>query len=69
MFLSCLEFIWDGMAHAVGFFRSIEIASGVTLWTVLCCFIILSVLIVGLINVVHAGSTSKSPRRRRKDDE
>mgnify|MGYP006928631572 CR=1 FL=1 len=72
MFVDCLDLIWDGMSQAVGFFRSVQIVSGVSVWTVLCCTFVLSVVIAGLVNVVRIGGLSAraiSSRRRKGDDD
>lgn len=71
MFLQLLDLIWDGMQRAVGFFRGIEIVSGVSLWTVICCSFVLAVVITGLVNVVRIGSLSSraiSSHRKKGDD-
>ena len=59
------------MQRAVGFFRSIEIVSGVSVWTVICCSFVLAVVITGLVNVVKIGSLSSraiSSHRKKGDD-
>ena len=43
MFFQLLDLLWDGMQRAVGFFRGIEIISGVSVWTVICCSFVLAV--------------------------
>lgn len=71
MFVQLLDLLWDGMQRAVGFFRGIEIASGVSLWTVICCSFVLAVVITGLVNVVRIGSLSSraiSSHRKKGDD-
>lgn len=72
MFVQLLELLWDGMQRAVGFFRGIEIVSGVSVWTVICCSFVLAVVITGLVNVVKIGSLSSraiSSHRKKGDDE
>lgn len=71
MFVQLLDLLWDGMQRAVGFFRSIEIVSGVSVWTVICCSFVLAVVITGLVNVVKIGSLSSraiSSHRKKGDD-
>ena len=71
MFVQLLGLLWDGMQRAVGFFRSIEIVSGVSVWTVICCSFVLAVVITGLVNVVKIGSLSSraiSSHRKKGDD-
>lgn len=71
MFVQLLDLLWDGMQRAVGFFRGIEIISGVSVWTVLCCSFVLAVVITGLVNVVRIGSLSSraiSSHRKKGDD-
>lgn len=71
MFVQLLDLLWDGMQRAVGFFRGIEIVSGVSLWTVICCSFVLAVVITGLVNVVRIGSLSSraiSSHRKKGDD-
>lgn len=71
MFIQLLELLWDGMQRAVGFFRGIEIVSGVSVWTVICCSFVLAVVITGLVNVVRIGSLSSraiSSHRKKGDD-
>ena len=71
MFFQLLDLLWDGMQRAVGFFRGIEIISGVSLWTVICCSFVLAVVITGLVNVVRIGSLSSraiSSHRKKGDD-
>lgn len=71
MFVQLLELLWDGMQRAVDFFRDIEIVSGVSLWTVICCSFVLAVVITGLVNVVRIGSLSSraiSSHRKKGDD-
>lgn len=72
MFLQLLGFIWDGMEEVVCFFKRVQISSGVSLWTILCCCFVLSVVIAGLVNVVRIGGLSAraiSSRRRKGDDD
>lgn len=71
MFVQLLDLLWDGMQRAVGFFRGIEIISGVSVWTVICCSFVLAVVITGLVNVVRIGSLSSraiSSHRKKGDD-
>ena len=71
MFVQLLDLLWGGMQRAVGFFRGIEIVSGVSLWTVICCSFVLAVVITGLVNVVRIGSLSSraiSSHRKKGDD-
>lgn len=71
MFVQLLDLLWDGMQRAVGFFRGIEIISGVSVWTVICCSFVLAVVITGLVNVVKIGSLSSraiSSHRKKGDD-
>lgn len=71
MFVQLLELLWDGMQRAVGFFRGIEVVSGVSVWTVICCSFVLAVVITGLVNVVRIGSLSSraiSSHRKKGDD-
>lgn len=71
MFVQLLDLLWDGMQRAVGFFRGIEILSGVSVWTVICCSFVLAVVITGLVNVVRIGSLSSraiSSSRKKGDD-
>lgn len=71
MFVQLLDLLWDGMQRAVGFFRGIEIVSGVSVWTVICCSFVLAVVITGLVNVVRIGSLSSraiSSHRKKGDD-
>lgn len=71
MFVQLLELLWDGMQRAVGFFRGIEVVSGVSVWTIICCSFVLAVVITGLVNVVRIGSLSSraiSSHRKKGDD-
>ena len=71
MFVQLLDLLWDGMQRSVGFFRGIEIISGVSVWTVICCSFVLAVVITGLVNVVRIGSLSSraiSSHRKKGDD-
>lgn len=71
MFVQLLDLLWDGMQRAVGFFRGIDIVSGVSVWTVICCSFVLAVVITGLVNVVKIGSLSSraiSSHRKKGDD-
>ena len=71
MFVQLLDLLWDGMQRAVGFFRGIEVVSGVSVWTVICCSFVLAVVITGLVNVVKIGSLSSraiSSHRKKGDD-
>ncbi len=75
MFVQLIDMLFTGMGKAVDFFRSIEVVSGVSVWTVLCCCFVMSVVITGLLNVVRIGSvtsraisTARSRRQKGDDD-
>lgn len=71
MFAQLLDQLFLGMGHAVDFFKSVEVVSGVSVWMVLCCCIVMSVVITGLINVVRIGfvtSPSNHAARAARDD-
>ncbi len=73
MFAQLLDQLFLGMGHAVDFFKSVEVVSGVSVWMVLCCCIVMSVVITGLINVVRIGGVTSraisTVRSHRKGDD
>lgn len=70
MFLELIDLIFDGMAHGVKFLRDVKISGSVSVWTIICCSFVFSVLISGLINVVKIGGlTSRAISARRSSKE
>lgn len=71
MVMQIFEMLLDGMMHGVDFLRTVELTSGVSLWSFILTTFIVSIVISGVVNVVKIGSVRggrRSSRSSKSDD-
>ncbi len=70
MIQQLVDILLDGMEHAIGFLKAVELSPGINLWTITMSAFIMAVVIKGLINVVGIGGmrSGRSVGKSRKAD-